>query len=154
VPCLWTNGIVSGLIDVLEFAEVADGATSLENVLAGKDTWISFNVTSAVFPEHVEVAVKAGVKRAVFAVRVSPDEQGENTNYDDITARLRDAGVAYTIIKFADFVPLAEAKYPYRIVRGNKALPTEGRSLSSHDLFRVRILCAVCIYALVERACC
>ena len=43
----------------------------------------------------------------------------------------------YTIIKFGDVRNMAEAKYPYRIVRADAAVPEDEGMLSSGDLMRV-----------------
>ena len=50
---------------------------------------------------------------------------------------LQNAGVDYTILKYGDVRTMAEAKYPYRVMRGGLSIPTEGQGLSTGDLWRI-----------------
>ena len=128
----------SGLTNVLKFAEVDKSDSSLENALAGKEAWLCFNVTSTELPIYAAVAAKVGLKRAIFAVNVSPDDSGAGVTFDAAASILATAKIAYTIIKYGPVRKMGEAKYPYRIARGESALPTEGRDmLASDDLMRV-----------------
>ena len=136
---LMSPGLVySGLTDVLKFSEVDKSEESLERAVSGKEAWLSFNITSAELPLYATIAAKAGLKRVVFAVCVPPGESGEGIVFDSAVATLTAANIAYTILKYGAVRKMGEAKYPYKIVRGVLALPTEGGVLSSEDLMRVR----------------
>jgi len=125
--------VYSGLIDVLKIAPLSD----LQTQLSGSDTWLSFNVSSSAIAEQAEIAAKSGLKRVVFAINVDPTESGENVTYDGACKLLSDAGIAYTFIKYTNVQQMGEAKFPYRIVRGIRPLPTLGTMLASEDLMRV-----------------
>ena len=125
--------VYSGLIDVLGYSD------SIDSAISGKDTWLSFNVTSSELKPLADLAIKNGLKRVVFGVRASSDEMGPSVTYDSICSSLKDAGIDYTIVKFTSVTKMSEAKFPYRIVRGDASLPTEGKMLSSEDLMRVLI---------------
>lgn len=128
----------SGLTNVLKFAEVNKSDSSLEGALAGKEVWLCFNVTTTELLAYATVAAKVGLKRAIFAVNVSPEDSGAGVTFDTAAATLSAANIAYTILKFGPVRKMDEAKYPYRIARGESALPAEGRDLlSSGDLMRV-----------------
>ena len=131
--------IYSGLFDVLKFSVVdeANEIADLETALTSNDAWIAFNITSNQLVPYANVAVKSGLKRVVFAVSVTPEEAGADVVFEEASKILGDASIAYTVLKFGEVKDLAEAKQPYRIVRGSKALPTEGEILSSKDLLRV-----------------
>ena len=73
----------------------------------------------------------------VFAVNVIGSEVGANYTFDRECKVLATANVDYTILKFSAARKMAEAKFPYRIVRGSLPLPTEEYLLSSDDLMRV-----------------
>lgn len=94
-------------------------------------------MTSAELPIYASIAAKVGLKRVVFAVNVQGEEKGEGMTFDEAVNTLEAANVVYTICKFGAVRKMGEAKYPYRIVRGSLALPTEGQTLSSEDLMRV-----------------
>lgn len=133
--------VYSGLIDILKFAVVDPSSetkdAALEAVLAGNEAWLSFNVTAAELPSYATIAAKAGLKRVVFAVYVASDETGEGITFDTACGILAAADVAYTIVKFGPVKKMEESKVPFRLVRGELALPTEGGVLSSEDLMRV-----------------
>ena len=135
------DSVYSGLIDILKFAVVdpsSDGKeAALEAALVGNEAWLSFNVTAAELPSYATIAAKAGIKRAVFAVYVASDETGEGITFDSACGILTAADIAYTIIKFGPVKKMEESKVPFRLVRGELALPTEGGVLSSEDLMRV-----------------
>ena len=57
--------------------------------------------------------------------------------FNETCSILQNAGVEYTILKYGDMRPMAEAKYPYRVMRGGLAIPTEGQGLSNGDLWRI-----------------
>ena len=137
--------VYSGLTDVLKFTEVDNTDSSLETALAGKEAWLSFNVTSAELPVLASIAAKVGVKRAVFAVNVELGESGEGVTFESSVATLAAANVDYTIIKYGNVRKMAEAKYPYKIVRGALSLPVEGGILSSEDLMRVSYTSNICM---------
>lgn len=123
--------VYSGLIDVLGYSD------SIDSSISGKDTWLSFNITSSELKICADLAIKNSLKRVVFGVCASSDEMGPSVTYDSVCSSLKDAGIDYTIVKFASFSKMSEAKFPYRIVRGDASLPTEGQMLSSEDLMRV-----------------
>jgi hypothetical protein len=130
--------VYSGLLDVLKFVEVGAGDHgSLEAALAGQEVWVAYGVTSADLPAYAALAAKLKLKRAVFAVRVEGAERGADVAFDAPCEVLRAAGVDYTIVKYGEVRTMAEAKYPYRIVRGVLPLPAEGEGLSTGDLWRI-----------------
>lgn len=134
------SSVYSGLIDILQYAEVSDKAT-LQTSLSGKDVWLAYGLESSDLAEYCSVAANAGVKRVVFAVKVSEFETKlPDLIFSDACSILSDAGIAYTIIKYSSVATMAEAKFPYRIVRGSKPLPDAGSTpLSSEDLMRVLV---------------
>lgn len=136
------DSVYSGLMDVLKFAVVDTSAegkdASLQAALSGNEAWLSFNVTAEQLPSYATIAANAGIKRAVFAVYVGAGESGEGVTFDAACNILTNANVDYTIIKFGPVKKMAESKVPFRLVRGELALPTEGGVLSSEDLMRVR----------------
>ena len=129
--------VYSGLTDILKFAEIDKSDGSLQMTLDGKDAWLNFNVTAADVSALADIAVEVGLKRVVFAVCVSPEESGEGVTFDTAVATLSAANIAYTIIKYGAVRKMGEAKFPYKIVRGDLSLPSEGDILSSDDLMRV-----------------
>jgi hypothetical protein len=138
--------VYSGLIDVLEYAVVEPGnMESLEASIKGQDAWIAYDVTPAELPAYAEIAAKSNLKRVLFAVKCTTEEEtGANFTFYDTRVILRAAEVDYTIIKYAKTRPMAEAKFPYRIMTGDKALPTTVQgdpqsaiAVSSGDLLRV-----------------
>lgn len=100
-------------------------------------TLFASSVTSTELPVYASIAAKVGLKRVVFAVNVQGVEKGEGVTFDEAVETLKAANVVYTIFKFGAVRKMQEAKYPYRIVRGDLPLPTEGQTLSSEDLMRV-----------------
>ena len=60
-----------------------------------------------------------------------------DVTFNETCSILQNAGVEYTILKYGDMRPVAEAKYPYRVMRGVMAIPTEGQGLSNGDLWRI-----------------
>jgi hypothetical protein len=129
--------VYSGMIDVLDFTEV-DSDSALEGALAGKEAWLAYGVTSSQVSAYADIAAKHKMKRAVFAVKLDEAERGADVTFASACAAMKSAGVEYTIVKYGDLRPMAEAKYPYRIVRDVLPLPTEGDGLSTGDLWRVR----------------
>lgn len=134
--------VYSGLADQLDFALVSkdETLTDLKTILTGKDAWVCYNITSSDVPKMAELAVDAGLKRIVLAVRLSPEEEEVGLTYNDTADKLAAAGVNYTIINFGSTVEKeGEARYPYRIRLGSLPLPkpTVGHYLCSGDLLRV-----------------
>ena len=130
--------VYSGLSDVLSFAEVDKSDESMETAIQGKDVWLSYNVTSAELLVYAKIAAKVGVKRVIFAVNVPIEESGDGVTFTSAVETLAAANIQYTIFKFGETRKIGEAKYPYRIVGGEMALPKEGNDiLSSDDLTRV-----------------
>jgi hypothetical protein len=82
-------------------------------------------------------AVKAGVKRAVFGVNMTSSDNTSDM-FESAANVLRAANVVYTIVKYAATTNMAESKYPYRIVRGELPIPSQGTMLANQDLYRVR----------------
>ena len=114
-----------------------DDLDSLEPILTPKDVWLAFNVSSHRVNDYAKLAVKCHLKRVVFAVNLTAEESTqENLIFDEAQSILSSAGIQYTIIKFSQMRDMAEAKYPYRIVHGVRALPNEV-PLSDQDLMRV-----------------
>ena len=60
-----------------------------------------------------------------------------DVTFNATCSTLQNAGVDYTILKYGDVRPMAEAKYPYRVMRGGLSIPTEGQGLSTGDLWRI-----------------
>jgi hypothetical protein len=82
--------INSGLMDVMDFVEVDTKIEdSLQSALQGKEVWLSFNITSVELPVYADQAVKAGLKRAIFAVNVADEESGEGGKAAWIRVRVR-----------------------------------------------------------------
>jgi hypothetical protein len=89
--------------------------------------------------EYSAVAAECGVKRVVFGVCMDEEQRGTNVTFDTAQATLSNAGIMYTIIKYAAVGVGREALQPYRIVRDELALPNPAMApLSCDDLFRVR----------------
>jgi hypothetical protein len=146
--------VYSGLIDILKFAVVSTGVdkdASLESALSGIEAWLSFNVTSAELPTYASIAAKVGIKRVVFAVYVASDESGEGVTFESACATMAAANIDYTIVKFGPVRKMAESKFPFRLVSGDRPLPTEGveggEALSSEDLMRVSLIIVFIIAA-------
>jgi uncharacterized protein YbjT (DUF2867 family) len=116
----------------------------MDAALEGRDAWLGFNVSASEVPAAAALAIKHGIKRLVLGVYLSPDERGADNVFADTQAQLAAAGVAFTIVKFAEVKKMGEAKFPYRIMRGELPLPgaTEVSSaVSSEDLMRVLCEC-------------
>lgn len=130
--------VYSGLIDALKYKCLSD-EVSMESAIQGNEAWIAFNVSSSELSSMADIAIKNGVKRAVFAVPVGEDEGGADVTFTPICDKLKSAGIDYTILKFGASAAsrMGEAKFPYRIVRGESALPEGGEVLSSDDLMRI-----------------
>lgn len=135
------NTVYSGLIDELEYATVVDVSSggSLSEALPGHEAWIAFNVSASALSSFADVAVKSGLKRVVFAVPVSLEDSGADVTFPEVTKKLESEGIDYTIIKFGvnQATRMGEAKFPYRITRGELPLPQAGEILSSDDLMRI-----------------
>lgn len=87
--------------------------------------------------DFANLAVKSKLQRVVFAVNLTESEASqEELTFEDARSILTNGDVKYTIIKFGKVRALAEAKQPYRIVRGVKPVPNE-TPLSDQDLMRV-----------------
>jgi hypothetical protein len=128
--------VYSGLVDLMTYAEVAS-REGLPDALSGKDAWISYNISPADLEKYAQIAAKAGLKRVVFAVNVTPAEAGADITFGPAQKILADANISYTILKYGAVRKMGEARFPYRIVRGALPLPTEGDMLASEDLLRV-----------------
>ena len=87
---------------------------------------------------YAKIVAKVGIKRVIFAVNVPIEESGDGVTFTSAVETLAAANIQYTIFKFGETRKIGEAKYPYRIVGGEMALPKEGNDiLSSDDLTRV-----------------
>jgi hypothetical protein len=130
--------VYSGLIDALKYHCISDD-NNLEAGIKGNEAWIAFNVSSAELPAMADIAINNGVKRVVFATPVLSDGMGADVTFAGPCEKMTSAGIDYTILKFgADSVTrMGEAKFPYRIVRGEAAIPVGGEVLSSDDLMRI-----------------
>ena len=73
--------VYSGMIDVLDFQECDQTENSLETVLANKEAWIAYDVSSAQLPMYANVAAKLKMKRAIFAVKTDASERGEGMSH-------------------------------------------------------------------------
>ena len=133
--------VYSGLIDELKYTAVSDinDGTSLSEALLGHEAWIAFNVSSNEISSMADAAICSKIKRVVFAVPVLEEESCAGVMFSEATEKLTKGGVDYTIIKFgADQASrMGEAKFPYRISRGELPLPQAGVILSSDDLMRI-----------------
>jgi len=134
------SSVYSGLIDMLEYAEVND-KSSLQTSISGKEVWLAYGLVSSDLAEYSSMAVNAGLKRVVFAVKVTEEEaKASDLVFGDICSSLSNAGIQYTIIKYSIVTAMSEAKFPYRITRGSKPLPeVRTTPLSSDDLMRVLV---------------
>ena len=104
------------------------------------DGWIAFNVSSSKLDHYADIAIQNQVKRALFAVPVNKEECGANLNFPDTTAKLAAHGVKYTVIKYIQ--PSKSREGPYRIVRGETAIPRPGAwneytTLAAADLYDI-----------------
>lgn len=98
-----------------------------------------FNVSSSDLDSYAAAAANAGLKRAVFAVCVTPEQQGEDVTFENACAILSKKSVQFTIIKFAGVSNIPEATKPYRIVRGLLPIPSEDNGyMALKDLTVVR----------------
>ena len=133
--------VYSGLIDELRYAVVSDinDGASLSEALPGHEAWIAFNVSSSALSSMADVAIESKIKRVVFAVPVLEVESGTGVMFPEATEKLKKGGVDFTIIKFGvdQALRMGEAKFPYRISRGELPLPQAGDILSSDDLMRI-----------------
>ena len=130
--------VYTGLIDVLNYRGMNSKVDA--DVLKEVDAWIAYDILSSELPELADTAVKAGLKRVVFAVHVQTEEEkGPEFTFAEVCDKLKGAGIDYTILKYSDPRKMEEAKFPYRIVRDVLPMPTGGRfnCLSQDDLIRV-----------------
>jgi hypothetical protein len=124
----------SGLSDNLVFKAVEDLA-GLEKELESTEALVAFNVTAKELPVYAALAQRLAaaskpLKRLVLAVNMSQSEgESESIVSTDSVQRLfrEDYSLApqlqYTVLKYSQVQPMAEAKLPYRIVDGNQQLP-------------------------------
>eukprot|EP00607_Mallomonas_marina_P001053 CAMPEP_0182427596 /NCGR_PEP_ID=MMETSP1167-20130531/18898_1 /TAXON_ID=2988 /ORGANISM="Mallomonas Sp, Strain CCMP3275" /LENGTH=294 /DNA_ID=CAMNT_0024609941 /DNA_START=202 /DNA_END=1086 /DNA_ORIENTATION=- len=139
--------VYSGLFDIMNYAVVNTEVNELESSLSGKDAWIAFNISSSDLPKYTDIASKLQLPRVVFGVHVTDEEAGPNVTFEDTCEALAAAGTNYTIIKFGEVREMAEARFPYRVRRGNESIPLptvdrgQGQPLSSKDLYRVIVEC-------------
>ena len=98
--------VYNGLFDVLEYVSVSN-VNDFETALEGKDAWLAFNVSSSEVNAFASLAAKRKLKRVVFGVHV-PDMRGADVLFEDAQRVLTDAGVAFTIVKFADVKKMGE----------------------------------------------
>ena len=132
--------VYSGLIDAIKYELIDDSTeSSLENALKESDTFLAYNITSNQLTEYTDLAIKLGLKRVVFAVKVNENETKENILFENETSKLKNSGILYTIIKYLDTIELGESKQSYRIVRGELPFNNENPNeiLASKDLLRV-----------------
>ena len=88
--------------------------------------------------DYANLAVKCHLKRVVLAINLSTIQEREQENliFEEAQSILNTAGIKYTIVKYGQIRDMGEAKYPYRIVKGERMLPYE-IPLSDQDLMRV-----------------
>jgi hypothetical protein len=127
------TSVYTGLIDILEYS------TNLEETIGDHEAWIAFNVSSSDLNAMAKVAADKKLKRVVFAVPVEEKDSGAGVVFKSACDTLSKASVDYTILKFGsnEAIRMGEDKFPYRIVRGEMAMPTSGDILSSDDLMRI-----------------
>ena len=101
------TNVYNGLVDMMEYAQVTSDA-ELERALAGRDTWLAFNVTADDIDFYAELAARQGLKRVVLGVHVPQALRGADVVFEQAQRRLSDAGVAYTIVKFGDVKRMSE----------------------------------------------
>lgn len=121
----------------------------LQAALRGADLLVAYNVSTAELSDVSKAVINSkSIRRLVLAVRIGSENDGQ-AEIASALKMLTESSVITTIIKYADVAIRPEAKYPYRVVRGDRLLPKApegalpGRSvlLSSGDLFRVRANC-------------
>ena len=103
------TNVYNGLVDMMEYAQVTSEA-ELERALAGRDAWLAFNVTAEQVDVHAELAARQGLKRVVFGVHVPPALRGADVVFERAQERLREAGVAFTFVKFGDVKRMTEVR--------------------------------------------
>jgi hypothetical protein len=115
----------------------------LQEALKESEVWVAYNVSSSQIDEYSAVAAECGVQRVVFGVCMESEQRGADVLLESATAKLAEAGIQYTFIKYAEVAPGREALQPYRIVRDVLALPCPASAspLSADDLFRVSTKC-------------
>ncbi|KAJ1431014.1 hypothetical protein B484DRAFT_448549 [Ochromonadaceae sp. CCMP2298] len=131
--------VYSGLFDAMQFTQIVSSELeTYKEALKESEVWVAFNVSSSMVDEYSAVAAECGVKRVVFGVCMDEEQRGTGVTFDTAQATLSNAGIMYTIIKYAAVAAGREALQPYRIVRDELALPNPTMApLSCDDLFRV-----------------
>jgi len=113
----------SGLLNVLEFVDAnLDNSDQLANAINGANAWLAFNVSQSVIPSYADMAVSAGIKRAIFTTELAP-ERINDTNipaFDHAVTAFESAGGAFTGIRHGRVIP-GDENFPYEIV--NSSLP-------------------------------
>ena len=129
------KAVYSGLVDSLNYID----ENFLESTLSSHDCWVAYNVSSSDILTLSSMARNSGIKRVIFVVNLSQEEGSKHDIiFQDATELLKSSNIKYTILKHGKVTNFAEAKFPYRVVRGTLPLPTpEDKILSSGDLMRV-----------------
>jgi hypothetical protein len=126
----------SGLLNILDFADVDMSAEQLSTLLTGANSWIAFNVSQTAVPMLTDVALGAGVKRAVFTIEMPPKRINETVipEFDAAIEAFSAAGACVTCIRHGTLVE-GDEDNPYEIV--NATVPCLENTVERGVLARV-----------------
>lgn len=127
----------SGLLNILDFADVDMSVKDqLSTLLAGANSWIAFNVSQSAVPMLTDVALGAGIKRAVFTVELPPARINETViaEFDSAIEAFSAAGASVTCIRHGTLVE-GDEDNPYEIV--NATVPCLENTVERGVLARV-----------------
>jgi len=111
----------SGLLDVLTFVDVSpQNETSLTSALTGANTWLAFNASQDDILKYSDVAIAAGIKRAVFTTELAPERINDTSipEFDHALNVFEQAGGAFTGIRHGTIIP-GDENNPYEIVNAS-----------------------------------
>lgn len=132
-----------------------------QTALVGSQTLLASDLTLADLPMVASVAAgTTGLGRVVLGLRLAAEEEGVEQHaaqVDAAAALLQAAGTAYTIVKYAPLVDHQQQKqriqssessfnpvgssvtsqHPFRVVKGNVALPSATMGVTAQDLRKV-----------------
>lgn len=96
---------------------------------------MAFNVSQSALPAFAAICRDLKLRRVVLGVSVEGSES--DVSLTNATAAALFGDICFTVIKYGRTEKLAEAKQPYRIVRGDQPVPVlEHAQLATGDLFR------------------
>ena len=129
----------SGLQNILQYVDVKDDDEQLKNALLGSNAWIAFNVSRESIPKFSNVALEAGVKRAIFTVELEDATLAIEDNiaipgFVEAASAFAAVGGAFTGIRHGKVVPGGE-DFPYDIT--NASLPCYNNTIERGVLARV-----------------